>query len=393
MTLRRLGLAALLLASVSCGARAQGTAPTYPQFAGEVDLRLYGVGIYDAPSRRQQGADASLRGEIAAGLHMTPDFSIQGVIHVEPIGETEPNGGLVGFRYQASFIENLFADWRVRDDLRLYAGKISAPFGYGHHDFPGVLAQVRAHEAYLIGEQLGGGASWTFLSDPTLGEHDLSVAVFTLDTTALSSTAITRKRFGAGDFERFRRNDRDQGGPGNTGQLDNAAIALDGDRIGVLPGFTYHLAALSRGAGRDGTAREWGYAVGARQEIRWTDTTRSLLFAEHVEFRASGGNPLAEDPETEEAVPTRGTRRFSTIGVKTTHGPWHATTLWQRDRWKRTIESPGTARWVELSVGRELGWGFGLDLGWQVARAPDDESRRRRDTQAVLGMLSWRTGF
>jgi hypothetical protein len=253
---------------------------------------------------------------------------------------------------------------------------------------------IRAHEVYLVAEQLGAGVTWTFLSDPTLGEHDIPVAAFTLDTSFLSETAFTRKRLGATrDFERFRRNYRDQGGPGNTGQLDNAAIALDGDGIGALPGFTYHLAALTRGAGRDGTAREWGYAIGARQEIRWTDTTRGLLFAEHVEFRGAGGNPMVEDPETGEALPARGTRRFSTIGVQTTHGPWRATALWQRDQWKQSLENPGTARWVELSVGRGLGWGFGIDVGWQVARAPDEESGRRRDSQAVLGMLTWRTSF
>jgi hypothetical protein len=107
---------------------------------------MYGIGTYDAPSRRQRGTNLSLRGEIAAELFLAPEFSIQGVIHIEPVGETEPNGGLIGFRYQGAYIEKLFADWRPREDLRIFAGKISASFGYGHHGFPGILAQVRAHD-------------------------------------------------------------------------------------------------------------------------------------------------------------------------------------------------------------------------------------------------------
>ncbi len=59
-----------------------------------------------------------------------------------------------------------------------------------------------------------------------------------------------------------------QGGAGNTGRPESFAIALDGDRIGFLPGFTCHAALLSRAPGKDGTAREWGYAVGGRSLAR-----------------------------------------------------------------------------------------------------------------------------
>jgi hypothetical protein len=382
---------AAAFALLALPALAQSGAPAYPQLSGEVDLRSIGLGTYEAPNRRQQGTDVFLRGEVAAGLYLSPTLSLQGVVHIEPIGEVQPNGGVTGFRYQAAYLENLFLDWRARDDIRLFAGKISAPFGYGHHDFPGVLAQVRAHEVYLIREQLGAGIAWTFLSDPDLGTHDLTFAAFTRDTTALSETAFTRKRLGSGDFERFRRASREEGGPGNTGRIDNFAAALDGDRIAALPGFTYHLAVLSRGAGRDGTTREWGYAAGGQQEIHWGGPWRSLVFAEHVEFRAAGGNPLVEDPDTGELLTSRGTRRFSTAGIRTSHGPWRATAVWQRDQFKRTVESPGTARWIELTAGRDIGWGLGVDVGWQHAREPGGEAGGRVNSQAILGMLRWRT--
>src|SRR5690606_41884885 len=112
--------------------------------------------------------------------------------------------------------------------------------------FPGILPMIRAHEVSLVGESLGFGATWTIVADPRFGAHDLSAAVFTLDTTVLSSTGFTRRRCCEGEYERFARNTRAQGGPGNHGRLDNVAIALDGDRIPWLPDFAYHLAVASR---------------------------------------------------------------------------------------------------------------------------------------------------
>lgn len=396
-----LGLAAAPAAAQVARPAAADPGVAFPQFAGEINMGLYGIGTAGATDPRRRGTTTFLFGEVAAGLHLDPRFSIQGLVHVEPVGEVEPNGGLTGFRYQAAYLEALYADWRPTDTLGLYAGKFSAPFGRGHHDFPGILPLIRAHEVYLVGESLGFGATWTFLSDPRFGEHDLSAAAFTLDTTFLSNTAFTRKRCCAEGFERYARNTRAQGGPGNTGQLDNVALALDGDGISWLPNFSYHLALVSRGPGRDGTAREWGYAGGVRYEHRWSHTTRTLFFAEYVEFRNAGGRPLEAGPERigpdgEELesldVPVSERRRFTTIGAWTSHGRWRATVAWQRDQRKRSINTIPTESFLEFSVGREIGWGFSVDLGYQYARyARDDGTRGQSNT--VLGVLRWQGGL
>ncbi|WP_135467737.1 hypothetical protein [Crenalkalicoccus roseus] len=388
-------LAALALAAAPAAAREEGAAAAFPQIAGEIDMGLFGIGTFRAGDRERRGSTTFLFGEMAAGLHLSPRFSLQGLLKFEPAGEVEPGGTHTFLRHQAAFLKALYLDWRPHDRLGLFAGKFGAPFGYGHHDFPGVLTAFRAHETYAVDEALGFGATWTWLADPRFGEHDISAAVFTLDTTPLSNTVLTRRRCCEEGFDRFRRNTLHQGGAGNTGRLDNLAIALDGERMPFLPNVSYHLALLSRGPGKDGTRREWGFAVGARYEVRWTAELRTLFFGEHVEFRNADGRPLAE-PHGHEAeaaaAPLRETRRFSTLGAQTSHGPWRATLAWQRDERKRSFNTLPTENHLEISVGRSLGWGFGLDAGYQYARYAREDGTAGHSS-ALIGRLGFRREF
>jgi hypothetical protein len=386
--MRRAALAlAALLAAAPAAAQSPPAAGPFPQLSGELDLGLLTLAQPGGRDRTQRGSRSFLFGELAAGLHLSPALSLQALLHIEPAGEQLPNGTDIGFRRQAAYLESLFLDWRATERLRLFAGKFSAPFGYGHHAFPGAFARYRAHEAYLIRESLGLGGTLTWLSDARFGEHDVSAALFTLDTSPLSNTLLTRRRCCAEGFERFDRNRLAQGGAGNTGRLDNAALALDGDRMPLLPGFTYHAAMVTRGPGRDGTAREWGYALGARWSLDWAPGWRSLAFGEFVEFRNAGGRPLESLEETGETLAVGERRRFSTLGVQTLHGPWRATLLWQVDERRREANPVPTRRWVEATVGREIGWGFGLDLGYQYA-----VNAGERATGGAHGFVS-RLGF
>lgn len=398
--------AALLLAALPAMAQVTATPAStggvnlYPQIAGEADLRLFSLSTTSATDRRQRGTNIFARGEIATGLFLSPEWSIQNVIHIEPVGETEPNGGTAAFRYQAAYIEELRLDWRPTQRLSLYGGKFSAPFGRGHHDFPGLLLDVRAHEVYLIRESLGFGGTATVISDARFGEHDISAAVFGFDTSFLSETAFTRERCCERDFERFSRNTRRQGGAGNTGQMDSVVLAIDGDKMPFLPNTSYHLSLLSRGAGVDGTKRETGLAAGLRHEITWNRDLRTLLFAEFVQFRGAGGNPREAGPEILDdfggstgrfdEVTASERRRFTTVGAQTRSGPWRATIGLQRDERKRTENPVPRATYAEVSVGRDLPLNFRLDVGYQHTvggEAKDDKQ------DAVIAVLGWRARF
>lgn len=400
-------LAAAALAGLAGPALAQ-EAPrlSYPQLAAEIDMSMIGVGTTRATDPRREGASVFLFGELALGLTLTETVSIQGVLATEPIGEGGstgdfPNGGLIGFRRQAVFLEQLYADWKPVETLALQGGILVAPFGRGYHDFPGILTAIRAHEVYLVDQSLGAAFTWTYLDDPRFGTHDVSAAVFTLDRSALTGTYLTSRRCCREGYERYSRNTAAQGGPGNNGSFNNFAIALDGEGIPVLPGFSYHLALISRAPGEDGTAREWGYAAGIRYQHRWNRDQATLLFAEAVQFRNAGGRPRVEiettslDPDTGEEIP--GTEEttlaerltFTTLGLQHRVGPWRGTLAWQHLRRKRSVAPVPAENWFEASVGRALGAGFSLDVGYQYARYAEEEGGGRGTSHAILARLRY----
>ncbi len=121
-----------------------------------------------------------------------------------------------------------------------------------------------------------------------------------------------------------------------------------------------------------------------------------------MEFRRAGGAPLGQEPATlDEAsgeeiagaeVPVRERRRFTTLGAQTTYGPWRATAAWQRDQRKRSLETVPTQRWVELTVGRDLLWGFGVDLGAQHAVTATEEGATAR-AWGFVSRLGYRANF
>lgn len=363
---------------------------SYPRVSFDTDLGLYSVASPNGADRARSGSETFLFGHIMAEIGLAKEFSLNIVFHPDPAGDKPPDGAALFFNRQAAFFEQIYADWQPRDDLRLFGGKFNAPFGFGYELFPGVLIAFRAHDVYLIREQLGAGSAWTLVDDPTLGEHRLWATLSTLDTSVLSTTFISRQRCCPEGWDRYSRNFLRQGGSGNSGHVTNGVIALEGERIAFAPGLSYHLSLLSLGPGKDGTRREWGWSAGAMQRVALTDGLGALLFGEYVEFRNAGGAPLETSREAEDSAPAPvlGRRRFSTLGAQLTSGPWRATLAWQRDAWKRSVNSLATEQWLEASVGRDLAWGFGLDIGYQYAH----QARENGTASGANGFVS-RLGF
>lgn len=361
---------------------------SYPHMTVEVDMNLYGIATPWAGARDRQGTSGFLFGHIHPHLHLTPEFSILAFIHPDPAGNTEPAGSATFFRRQNVILEQLYAEWRPIEGVQLFAGKFNAPFGYGHESFPGVLPAFRAHDTYLIREQIGFGAAWELPLPPGWGEHQIAAAVFALDTTLFANSLITRARCCDPAYERYVRTTLSQGGAGNTGNLNNAAIALEG---APLPNLTYNIGLLTRGPGKDGNRREWGWAAGLRYEHAWTEEIRTRLFGELVVFYNADGNPSGE-VSNGEAFPTAQRRRFFTLGAQTEFGAWRATLAWQRDALRRPSDPLPTQDWIEVSAGRQIGGGFGLDAGYQYAMSVGFNGGPLVPTHSIIARLNYRYG-
>ena len=370
------------------GAAPDGAAPppAFPHISLDVDMNLYGIGTPAASARNREGASSFIFGHINPGFHLAPDFSVQAFVHPDPAGDFEPNGAVTFLRRQNLILEQLFAEWRPAEGFQVYAGKFNAPFGYGYGYFPGVLASFRAHDVYLVREQVGVGANWVPPVPEGWGAHTLAAAVFTLDTSFLSNSLVTRQRCCDPGFGRYVRTTLRQGGAGNTGNLDNFAVSLEGTDVPALRGLVYNLGLLSRGPGKDATRREWAWAAGLRHERAWAEAVRTLAFAEFVEFRNAGGNPVEEDEDGGEGVASE-RRRFWTVGAQAQSGAWRATLVWQHDEAKRSFNPLPRQDYYEVSMGRGLAWGLGFDVGYQYARIVRDD-RSPGSSHSVVARLN-----
>lgn len=389
----------LLLLGPWSAPRAQQEVPvlapiSYPHVRFDMDLGLYSVASPNPGDRARSGSETFLWGEVLAEIGLAPNLSLNIVFHPDPAGDEPPDGAALFLNRQAAFFEQVYADWQPLERLRLFGGKFNAPFGFGYEEFPGVLIAFRAHDVYLIREQLGAGTAVTVVDDPVHGEHRLWATLGTLDTSALSTTFFTRQGCCPEGYARYARNYLRQGGAGNSGHVTNGVVALEGSGMAWAPGLRYHLSLSSLGPGKGGTRREWGWSAGAVQELALTETLNGLLFGEYVEFRNAGGAPLevaGDDPEAAPA-PALGRRRFSTLGAQLSSGPWRLTLAWQREAWKRSVNPQATQQWVEASVGRDLVWGFGLDIGWQYAHYATEDGTAR-GANAFVSRLGFRQSF
>jgi hypothetical protein len=387
------GVAAAMLAAGGAPAGAQEVrtgAGFVPHVSGELSVDLYGVSTYRAPSRTDRFRDLYTKTELTAGLHLAESFTIRGALKFEPVAAGPMGGQDRAFQDHGAWVQSLYAEWQADPRLTLTAGKFTAPFGRGWDNLPGIRLTDQV-SLYEIAESLGFQARATIVDDGDgWGEHRLTAAVFTFDTTSLSSTAITRKRFGREEAERYRRNSRALGGAGNTGELDNVAVALEGEKMAALPGFTYQVAVLSRGAGVDGRAREWGTAIGASWEIPWTEEVSTTLFAEAVRFRNAGGRPVEDVAGVPAPIGER--RTITTLAALTTYGPWRGSLGWQVEDRNRSANGVARSSYLEATVGRELGLGFTADIGWSRTRAGTEDGGRA-NTDAGLVLVGWRQAF
>lgn len=330
----------LAAAAVPSTAALAGDGTAFPALEGTLDIETSNDGFFNSGDPDNELNDLSFDATLGLKLSLTPVFSINSDIVLEPV--VDPDGGKDRvFGDLGLYAETLYlqADFGTNGVI---AGKIDPSFGRAWDDAPGAYGTDLA-EDYQLTEMWGVGA-WHKFTTAGAGTHTLTANVFYADTTFLSESLFTNRG----------RNTTAAGGAANTGRLNSFSITLDGADMPALAGFTYNLGFRHLAAGTGDVADENGFVAGFTQELPIGHDMKLQTLGEFVYL--SHAYATADD-----AV-------YATSGFKLEKGPWHGElsgTL------RNTRFAGGGSRddyLAQVSGGYAFENGFDVSLGYEIAR-------------------------
>jgi len=336
---------------------------SYPELRGSILIELQNDGFYRSSDPSWELNDLYLTVEPSFSIGITPQFSVESGLVLEPVLPPEPGENRF-FADQGLFVEQLYLDWH-RGRYSLHGGKFNPEFGIAWYATPGIWGTDFAEAYYEITERVGLGGN-VELGSKRFGSHVLGADVFTIDTSPLSDSLITRR----GRFP------RDLDWPGNTGTLDSFAITAQGGRIPALPGLSYSLGfARFQGEGEARTELDYAAALTYAFEPR-PDVSVGLL-AEYVHQHNPGGAKANRD-----LVTAGGAAYWRGLNLALSYS-WLA--------WRSEAEGPIRDYLFQATLGyawdlgEQTSYGrFAIDIGWRSAR---ELGLRRDAVGALVGYL------
>ena len=347
------------LAGAFVGAVAVGTAPAlaqeYPFLEVELALAVQFDHAFDAGAGGEAHlSDLYADSEATLALHLSPAFSIQSSLVLEPVRELSEDRY---FDDQGLYVEQLFLNYDG-GWFSLYGGKFNPAFGMAWDRTPGVYGTDFA-EDYEITEQLGFGAA-ARLETVEFGDHELGASVFFSDASFLSNSAFTRPRASDPDVGRPGRLRERDGGPGNTESLESFALTLDGGGVSAFPTVNYRLSYLHRAAGRTELHDENGYSAGLEFSVALGEDAALIPIVELAWIDHFGG-------QDQDAL-------YVTWGAELTFGSWSlafsrtARRLDEPDDGSGPLGGDGRDRLTQVSLGYQFESGLGLGAGLKSER-------------------------
>lgn len=343
-----LGLATALAALIAGPAQAD---PSYqpkvspgfePYVTADFSLELESDATFEAddPAAELTDSYATVEAELAA--YISQEFSLHAALTFEPALDAEDDRF---FEDHGLYVSEIYARWTMSDSFSLIGGKIAPAFAIAWDAAPGLYGTGFA-EDYELAEQIGVAAEWK----TPFGENapTLSVALVAADTTALSDSIFQDR----GDL------DRDDGGAGNTGSLENVVVSLDGEALG----FGYAIGGRRLGAGEGDPEDELGGSFGLTRDFELGEGRSLSLLGEAAYFANAGGAP-------EDALYLTGAAAYG-IDAFTLSASY---TL-------RDVEAADADHLATASIEYEVAPGFGLGAGYSYA----EEATEGAHTVGVL---------
>ncbi len=319
---------------------------SYPYLKGEIGIEIQSDHTFKSDNKDNEISDTYNTTEAELGFYFTKNFSIQAGLVFEPVFDAEDDRI---FEDHGLYAEQLYAQFDF-EPFKAFAGKYNVNFGKAWDVAPGVYGADFAEDGYEFTERLGFGASLT-KNAGSAGEVTVTAGVFKQDISTLSNSAINNR--GQVDI--------DDGGYGNTEDLENFNVAIDGEKIPAFPGLSYHFGYIHQAKGRDtGIAGfdalddQNGFVFGLVGEREYNSVKFEWL-AEVSYF----DNYILEDETALKDI------AFYTLGGKVTMNKFNVAAAYTY----RPAELVGGGNFEDhqlaLSTGYEIRDGLTLDLGYK----------------------------
>ncbi len=224
----------------------------------------------------------TLYGEIdaRANINFGQYFSINTLWRLERGVETTDS---TVFDDEVLYVQRLFGVVHLKP-LHVYAGKIHPRFGIGWYATPGLYG-TNFDTDYELFDKLGGGVR---LDIPWLGRHRFTAEVFQTDTSFLAKSLIPgTRRVGLLNLE--------DGGAGNTGTFESYALALSGQEIPALNGFSYQIGMAKQKASPIDIRDEYSWSIGGLWQFPLWGNVSLEPMAEYVSVSGQGGGDVNVD--------------------------------------------------------------------------------------------------
>jgi len=286
------------------------------------------------------------------------------ILYAHSVLETVGNGPKPGkdayFKDTGLYMQNLNLSYG-NGRWGVLGGKFTPDFGQAWNLAPDLYGQDIPQD-YEFDERIGLGAAYTF-GDGSFGLHTFSATTFFLDTTFLSDSIITSRG----------RTKKSDGGPSNTQSLDSFSLVYDGAALPIraLPGLEYELGMISQAKGSTEDAREVGYVVSANASFPLNGSDAVLAY-EFIELK-----PLLEFVYFDDYDGVKGQdRSYTTASLELIYKQWDFGAAYSYVHTDHPADPSGNDHGYEVSLqgGYTLENGFGIAVGWNYARDPDDGS-------------------
>lgn len=321
---------------------------SYPSFSADFVFEVQSDQTFSSTDPAAEINNTFATFEAALQLSIASGASINASLVFEPVIDPVDDSF---FEDHGLYVEELYFAYEV-EGVTLTLGKFNPAFGEAWDTAPGLYG-VDFAEDYELTERLGAGIAIPF--DAFDGEHELSLAIFAADTTALSDSVIQNRGLTRSN----------SGGVSNTQSPESAALAIAGG-IGDT-GYNVGLQYQSKGDGD--TDDQFGFVVGVNQAIPFSEDSGAEVLAEIAYFPNSDGGP-------DSAL-------FGTLGAAVPVGPVTLSGVYS----VRDVDNVPTDHLGTVSAEMELVDGLTAGLGYRFGREGGETSH------TVGALLVYEIGF